>query len=617
MNPETPVVPAQGVASAQAAPLFAAIDGRVSDLGNGEAIFFDPQTDKSHVMTRQVLQALGMCRDFQPMSEHVARICKQIPELGRQPAAVEKVLHSLASLGLMVSDDSMAMRMQRAGGLEPAAVSGLFLRTCDRPDQLQAMLESLAGADEALRSVPRLVVVDDSRNEASRQRHEQMLAEFARRSPMSVHYVGPTQAGRLVDDLAEALPEHAEAIRAAVFSPQRQASRRGGGQGRNLITLLSAGSRYLLLDDDCYLPIQRHPEGRDQLGFGPGVWGIRTYASHAEALEAGALVEDAVERHLQLCGHRLGELAQPGAALSFNQMDLRGSVPSLDPAYRGDARVAITLNGHRGATGSAGIAWQLLLDATGRAGYAADEQHYTALRSDVPVWFGHRRFYVHQDAKFTPFAIDNGSITPCTTPYGRGEDAVFNALVTLGDPDSVHLATPWTVAHRPSDRRDRSALFGQPETPDFNHCLTELVSHVSSDLYAAGAAPRYALMAARLDDLAAASDAATVSYLREYLAYRRSTFVRGIQQLLQSGARLPKSLAEDLAAQVQLNAKAIVDRPLPRLAGWSVDADSQACAAAFREETGVLAAALRAWPAAWALARQHSQRWLAEAQVKG
>jgi hypothetical protein len=344
---------------------------------------------------------------------------------------------------------------------------------------------------------------------------------------------------------------------------------------------------------------------------------VRSYASREAAVAAGTPMAQAIERHLALCGQRLGALVGEQRPIGMRRSALRGAVPSLDPSFRGGGRIALTLNGHRGAPGGAGIAWQLILDAPSRAGYASDDECYRALRGDVPVWFGFRRFRIQRQAKFTPFAIDNGSLTPCTSPYGRGEDAVFNALVALGDGDALQLHVPWAVAHQPDDARDRTPLFSEPDTPDVNHCLFELIGHVASDLYAAGPAPRYRLMAERLRELAAGSDATLISYLREYLAYRRSTLISELQRVLQAGGALPKGLVEDLNTQIQANARAIFERGTPRLGGWPEQASAEQCAALFRKEALTLADGLQAWPAVWEVAGRFRERWLAETQVRG
>ena len=68
--------------------LFATVPGEVLALGNEEALFREAFTDRAHVMTLQVLQALDQCRAFRSLDQHVAGVCQHIEPLRGQPGAV-------------------------------------------------------------------------------------------------------------------------------------------------------------------------------------------------------------------------------------------------------------------------------------------------------------------------------------------------------------------------------------------------------------------------------------------------------------------------------------------------------------------------------------------------
>jgi len=597
-------------------PLFASVEGRVAPLGEDEAIFYDPATDRSHVMTHQVLESLNLCREFQPMDRHVQVVCETLPNMKGQQSAVRRVLDSLAARGLMISDDAFALRLGQAPASEPAAVAGLFVRACDRPAQLRALTDSMRGREASLAPAERLVVVDDSRDAAAVATQASALRDFSADWKQPVHHLTPSLWKDLVAEMVAELPEHAAVLDNLLQHDPRFRGRSGGGQGRNLITLLAAGSRYLLLDDDNLFPMHRHPEGRQELGLGESAWAVRTYPDHDSALQSGTADEDAVARHLELCGRQLGELiGEKGIRLGREQ--LRGMAPSLNPLLRADARVSMTVNGHRGGSCSAGINWLLLLDARSRAGYATSDERYLALRGDPAVWFGCAAFQPVNLAAFTPFAVDNSRLMPCTSPYGRGEDAVFNALAALADGAAVQLHVPWAVGHRPEHGRDRTALINRADMTDISQCISEFIGHVANDVYAADPAVRFALMAARLEDLAGGTDSAVVSYLREYLAYRRSTLVASLQAIDKAADDAPAALRSDIRSHIEANGRAILERGLPRFAGWPEDATPADCAANFRREALALAAGLRAWPEIWKLALARRESWLERARLRG
>lgn len=600
-------------------PLYASIDGRAAALGGDEVVFYDPAQDRNHVMTASVLQALDLCRPFQTLDAHVQRVCESISSLKGQAPAVKRVLEGLAARGLLVSDDAFALGLVQAVETKLAPVAGMFVRACDRPDQLKTLLLSLRENRECHGGAEPVVVVDDSREAGAVDAHAQMLADFATAAPCAVHHVSPARWSAVVDQLERAAPSVAagRALRAMVQRDPRYRGRFGGGIGKNLITLLAAGMRYLLLDDDFAFPLRRHPQPSDELALGDRAWGVRTFSSHDAALAAGTEADavDPLALHLDVCGRRLGEVINQNRRLTLGRDQLRGFAPSRDALLAANAHILMTMNGHRGGSGASSLAWAFLLDPMGRSGYAGDEQTYLALRGDPPVWFGCSRYRLARCGNFTPFAIDNSRMMPCTSPFGRGEDAVFSALVALSYKNAVQLDLPWSIGHRPESGRDRSVLLGQAEAPDINHCLSELIGHVAGDLYASDLAPRYAVMAAKLEDLAGGSDAGVSAYLREYLAYRRSALVEQLQRIAAASTNAPQAWQRDLTTLIEANGRAILDRGAPRFAGWPADATSAECAAAFRRETGVLAAGLRAWSAAWQIACAQRESWLGAARV--
>jgi hypothetical protein len=597
--------------SSGAAPLYATVDGRVGSLANDEVVFYDPATDRSHVMTAQVLQALGLCREFQPLEQHIRAVAEGVPGLKGQEAAVRRVLEGLAARGLLITDDAFLLRFSRSEAEVLAPPTAIFVRACDRPAQLERLLQSLQAHGRRFGSSYRVVVVDDSAAAEAVREHARLLRQFGEASGAATVHIDAARWQAIAADLGRALPEHAGALDALLLRDPRYRGRRGGGTGKNLIGLLAAGERYLLLDDDFVFPLRRHPEYRPGLALDGQAWAVRAFGSSEQALAAGDEPDsDPLALQLALCGATLAGALGKVEGFELSRAALQGLAPSRTPALRPDARVALTINGHRGAAGASGLTWLFMLDAVGRAGLTADPATYPALRDDPAVWFGTRQFLLGGGSNFTPFAVDNRRLLPPTSPFGRGEDALFNALVRLAQGDAQLLDTPYAIGHAQEGRRDRGALLGKPDLPDVNLCLAELARHVAGDLYAAEAPPRLALFAARVDDLAGGSDATVQSYLTEYLGYRRSTAVEHLQQAAAAAGPAPAYWADDLRAMIEANGRAVAERAPPRFAGWPEQASGADCVAAFRRETGVLSAGLRAWPAAWEVALEQRESWL-------
>ncbi|MFA7540758.1 MAG: hypothetical protein WCZ02_01520, partial [Lysobacterales bacterium] len=187
-------------------PLYAAVDGKAASLSNNECVFQPTGGGELEVMTHQVLQALDQCREFHTLDEHVARVIGVVPGLAGQSEAVRRVLNGLVERGLLRSDEAFLAALSRGDNTVPAPLRGLVVRACDRPAQVERLFESLAAhAGEHHRPLPPVIVIDDSRTDDASSRHQQLLADLGKRTP--VHYVGAAQAREIVARLLKAVPE--------------------------------------------------------------------------------------------------------------------------------------------------------------------------------------------------------------------------------------------------------------------------------------------------------------------------------------------------------------------------------------------------------------------------
>lgn len=595
-------------------PLWAAVDGRASPLAGDEVVFFDPALGRSHVMTQQVLQALELCRPFRTMGAHAEAVAAAIPALQGKPHAVRPVLESLGTRGLMISDDAFLNRLRPTATTPLAPVGGLFIRACDRPVQLEALLRSLLADPAALQTAGRVVVVDDSRLSASVAANRVALRHFAERVDVPVHHVDAEAWIGCVDVLCLELPGLASALLPLLQHGSQRQRDSGGAHGRNLATLLAAGTRYLILDEDNLFPLRRIPGTELALKGGNPALRVRTFADHDEALREGEPDPEACARHLAMCGATLGETLAGGAALRFGRAELEGVCPSREPLFDGGARVLLTVNGHRGGSCAASIGWVLALDAEQRAGLCSSESHYLAARGDPSVSVGFPGAYLARAATISVFAVDNSRLMPCTAP-GRAEDMAFNLLAAAAHRRSVQLQLPWTLGHLPEPGRDRSNQIPAPRNIAPNVCLAAIAGQLAAELHAESPALRLAAVAARLSDFAGGSDESLLTYLREFLVGERVGLLRTLQDAMPGTAGAPAALRTDLLAHIEANARAIVERGVPRLRGWPEDAGAGDCAAAFRGEAQVLADGLRAWPAAWDVALARRERWLADSRI--
>jgi hypothetical protein len=600
-------------ASAGTAPLYASEDGMVASLSNSECIFQARRTGDTHVMTYQVLQALDQCREFRPLEEHIARIQTTVAGLQTQREGVRRVLESLIARGLLVSDRGFLERIAEAPrGAEPAPLRAVFIRACDRPAEVERLLKSLTEYERTFRRARRYVLVDDSSTTEASNRNRDLLREFARATGCKLAYFGATEQARLAERLTKAVPRSAAALSQLVSRSASEEGRFGGGRAWNLALLLSAGARFVLLDDDQCLPL-RAPDGQ-RAGIDPdpsAAARTQFFRTIEDAFAAGERVEDdPFERHLEILGRRFGSIIgdpryaierQALAGLSLSQLD----------HLRGEAGILATLHGAYGSSRTESGAWLYQLGIEDRAEFWRDRESYLRNVEGASIWYGCRQARVMTSGNFSPFAFDNTELLPCTNPYGRGEDALFARVTRFCRPDSLALELPLAIGHAQEAPRRRSDRTLRAPPPRFNYFISDFVQRQLGEALAEDPAQRLGLLASNLRDVAGASEARRLRLLREYLAYVRADAIERLQHQYEAAGDAPVYWQADIRSIIEANGRAVTSKQPPRLGDWPDDIDDAACASRLRDDCERLAAGYEAWPALWAHAREQGERLLA------
>ena len=581
--------------AAPSGPLYASVDGRVSSLANGEVVFFDLATEQLHVMTEHVLEAMDVCRPFRTLDQHVAEV-RKLPHAPKQDDAIKRVLENLIGRGLIVSDADWMARITAHEVPPPAEFAGVFIRACDRPTQVQSLLDSLLEYERRFAPRHRYWLVDDSRDGGNARRHATLLEQFGREVRVETRYVGANEWAAFVGRAAADAPD-----RAAVDWLLGREREHGGGMAMSLIALLAAGRRYALLDDDFLFPLRLHPESANSLDLQPGEQlPVRFYNQLDAALAAGREYDgDPLQAHLDACGAPLGALLNRHPQFVLGRAELAGLAPSHLPQLASGCRVIATVNGHRGHSGTAGTAWMFALDPTSRLRFWSNREDYLRNLDSPALWYGPARTRLLAHGNFTPFMVDGSRMLPFTTPAGRGEDRVFGALCCFMEPRALSAHLPTSVGHRQEKERSRSESIKEIFTPTMTNYLSDVVLQASSHFSAEDRALRLRGLAARLRDLAGASDHAILGELREHLAHLRSTRVQTLHTVMHEAKGAPVYWLADLRRLIEINGKALIAPALPRLGGWDDAADEAAVAQRYRDALEQHADAMETWPALW------------------
>jgi hypothetical protein len=592
------------------APLFASEDGMVASLSNNECIFQVRSTGETHVMTYQVLQALDQCREFRSLDEHVNRILSTVSGLNVPREGVSQVLQSLVGRGLVVEDRAFLARLAETPAVEQAPLRAVFIRACDRPLQLERLLASLTDYERRFRAGHRYVVIDDSVQPESIDRHRDLLREFARSTGAKLTYLGVAEQARLVERLIKAVPAARAAAPQLLLRDPAQ-PRFGGGRGWNLALLLSAGARLAMFDDDQRLPLRRSDDAREGLDPNPTTPAhVRFFRNIEESLGAGEEVaDDPFELHLEASGQALGALSR-GARYAIDRTALRGLSLGRLEHLRGGARVLATMHGTTGSSRTESGTWLYQIAADGREDFARDRDSYLRNIEAGSLWYGFQQARVATIGYFTPFTLDNSVLLPCTNPVGRGEDALFSTVTRLIHPQALVMELPVVIGHVQEAARKRSARTQSAHTPRFNHFVSDYVQRQLPDFLAADPAQRLSLLACHLRDIAGAGESARVRHLQEYLSFARADLIERLQQQFESASDAPVHWQADVRTIIEANGRALLAGAAPRLGDWPDTATDADVSAALRSELGQLAAGYEAWPALWSHARDEGERLL-------
>jgi hypothetical protein len=591
---------------------YASEDGRVAPLSEDECVFVVKSDGTPHIMTMQVLRALDACREFRRLDEHVVRIEAAIPELQGKHADIRRVLDGLIQRNVLVSDASFVDRLQRGGSRVLPPMRDVYVRSCDRPDRLAPLLASLVDYERRHRAGRRYVLIDDSSTAAHRDAQRRLWCDFAQTTGCDVRYVGREQAHTLAESLTKAHPQAREAVRTLLLRDAHpHAQRFGGGRSRNIALLLSAGTRFALLDDDLRLPLRR-PDFAGT-GFDPNPDApahTRFFANMDEALRQGTdCDDDPFERHLQACGQSLsGCLVGPHA---LRREALHGLNLGRLEGLRANTRIVTTHHGSYGSSRTESTLWlHHTLDPAGREDFWRDRESYLRNLHAHHILHGADRARVVDVPGFTPFTLDNTSLLPCTNPVGRAEDSLAAALTHYCVPDSLSLELPVAIGHVQESLRTRFSHTQGASVPRVNDFLRDFATQQFGVSKSADAGQRLTLLAHAMRDLANAPQKERVAHLREYRRFVHARIVRDLQQQLETTAAAPIYWQADARAIVQVHARALLANTAPRLAEWPTEIDEAGCAQALASELNVMADLCEHWPVLWRHAAERGERML-------
>ncbi len=589
--------------------LYAADEGLVAPLSAQECLVQNPRTQDRHVMTFEVFQALDACKHFATMDQHLRGVLDAMPALRGQEDAAKRVLGGFVDRGLLQSADQISAELAAAPARRKVGLGPIFVLAEDRPEGLARALDSMIrSGDTGLDRLP-IVVLDGSRSQQSREANRRVVDE--RRRDAGLKYLGNTERAAFIARLQGQIKPHASAL--TYLLGEDEAPTRA--QLFNWMLLLGAGHRVIVFDDRQFLPQREMPGAEGGIDLLHNHARSAYFISSDEPNPAPEVGTDDGYLSVQAdryVGESIGRVVSLPGRLQMASASLAGaSLPSIRQ-FEPSGRVTALIQGTIGSIEAPHNTWLYQLDNASRNRFWAARETYLRWYEGDQVCHGIARARMTLAGVYQPSALDLQALGGFVLPgAGARIGPSFGVLTKFLDPESAVLHSTTANGHQWQPSLKRSDAARKPFTPAIANFLSDHIQARTGEARAAGSLQRAAALAALLDDLASSPSSALQAELGSYLTYKRSELVADLQRRIdEAGKQAPIYWEADLREIVQATGKELVRSSVPRLADCPESLDAAGCAERVRGEVRQLAAAMRAWPAAFEAAPGVAQAWV-------
>jgi len=417
----------------------------------------NPRNGREMVLTAEVMNAMESCDTFRTLDEHVASLMEGGDQTNDRRNAIASVVRTVHQGGLTISAGEICARLTPdQEGAPLSALPVVVILTCDRPEALKRLLESLLAVCD-LPQVKRCFVVDDSRNPGNASVNRSNTQNCNKRSETEIIYFGASEAGNLEQKLKSSLPHYEEEIR-FLIGRENWKNHYSAGVARNYSLLLSVGSPVIVFDDDALCRAHDSPFSEPGLEFSTR----QRQAQFFKLLDETEFPElssdpDPVRRHMRCLGLSVPEALNVLGPKKLDQNALRSAKARFVQRLNQQSKILITECGTLGDPGTTSSRWIATIPSKSLQRLLNDPVRVENALGHRNCWLGVER------PTFTPMAnmsqvtgIDNRGFLPPYVPIQRGQDSIFGNTLYALFPNSVCLNYPWAAPHLPIPPRQSS-----------------------------------------------------------------------------------------------------------------------------------------------------------------
>lgn len=597
-------------ATRQARGLWAFDDCIALPLPRRRLLLKSKRTDNRVVVDTEAFQLLQLCRQFRTLEEHIAIVKQVKPALAEHRPEIAQIFNQCIERGFMISAKSLIAGLQQRGKAPyQAPLFGILVRTCDRPKQLARLMKSFAEHQVHHGRRYRYLVMDDSKNSNHLAENQAVTERLRKEAGLDIHYHGWEQQQKLITALSSAFPEQQEAIQ-WLLGGSREDGEFSGGRLWNYMLLLTAGKRFLTIDDDMVCQPRLAPGHQNSLEISGRQREVHFFLNRDELLANTAVSNlDPIAQHSDILGGSIGATIRNFSAIKLDEQAFKHLSSEQADTLHADAKILLTQCGIFGDPGTASNHWVYELEGEARSQLVANPEAYEVLRAGRHVWLGSSSFHFLPTTSLlsTLTGFDNQQMLPCTGPRFRNEDHLFGTLVKVLYPTSLALDFPWGLLHFPEPERPwRQENLDQPESVGVLGFLADIASNSMENCYASGGHQRLTFLAETYLALADASDTVLAAGIEENLLHARVGKINHLQAQLDIYHSQPSYWANDVKRLLQAGSNALINREDRLIPEASAGGERSAQIALVRTTLRQFGSALKIWPQLWKFCKENN-----------
>lgn len=388
------------------------------------------------------------------MDEHARTFVDRLEDI----ACIEHRLNSLAASGLMIACGDLVHACSGLEDRDPGQFSWLAIPTCSKVEHLLSTLQSYITRLRTFDRKVRVFVADDSRSVGHQARCKQLLKRLSRESGLEFFYAGSAEKHHFAELLSARGNIPREVVSFALFGSGFDGPTIGGN--RNAILLHTLDHLVLSVDDDTECEVGRAAESGDPRALEVRNDSLVTeswfFEDRDSAVKAASFCNlDLLREHETLLGRSISSVVNRAIRAGVLQID-DISDRLLKAICLNEGHIAITYNGIVGDTGMYSPIGLVLFgtDETVRHLLSSESAYERALGSRLAIRHARNTTICHGGEAFaTVIGLDNRSLLPPFQPVFRGEDHVFNRIISSHFEQDYFGHVPYGILHTPFVQR--------------------------------------------------------------------------------------------------------------------------------------------------------------------